>query len=336
MPGVLDVFSSDAFSLLSLTDAINKVPFIPGRAGQLIDWNAQGVPTTSIMLEEIEGTLKLIDPTGRGGPGVSVAKEKRTARILAVPHYQIDDAIYAEEVQNVREFGQEQSVRTVQNMVNTRNQQHANWLMDPTIEYQRIGAIKGIILNGGGSTLFDLFDEFDVTQEAEVDMNLGAAATGAVRTACAGIKRLVSKNLGGQLVPSVYGFCSDSFWDALIADPEVRATYLNQQEAAQLRGNSAWEILDFGGIRWENYRGEVGGTAFIAADKAHIFPIGVPGLWRTIYSPADYNETVNTIGLPRYAKQFPMPNDKGINMELQTNSLSYNTKPKTLIKAKIT
>ena len=35
---VLDVFTSDAFSVASLTDAVNKRPFIPGRAGQVAGW----------------------------------------------------------------------------------------------------------------------------------------------------------------------------------------------------------------------------------------------------------------------------------------------------------
>jgi hypothetical protein len=39
---MLDVFKQNAFGVLSLTDAINKIPFIPGRAGAVIDWNEAG------------------------------------------------------------------------------------------------------------------------------------------------------------------------------------------------------------------------------------------------------------------------------------------------------
>ena len=31
----LDIFSGSAFSMVALTDAINKMPFVPGRIGQL-------------------------------------------------------------------------------------------------------------------------------------------------------------------------------------------------------------------------------------------------------------------------------------------------------------
>jgi hypothetical protein len=53
-----------------------------------------------------------------------VPKQKRTVRNLTVPHYQIDDAIYAEEVQGVRALGQENQAQTVQDMVNARMATH--------------------------------------------------------------------------------------------------------------------------------------------------------------------------------------------------------------------
>jgi hypothetical protein len=61
---VLDVFKADGFSVTSLTNAVNKMPYVPGRAGQVIDWNEQGIYTTALMIEEQSGTLTLINPTG--------------------------------------------------------------------------------------------------------------------------------------------------------------------------------------------------------------------------------------------------------------------------------
>ena len=335
---MLDIFKSDAFSVMALTDAINAAPFIPGRAGAVVNWAESGVAQTSIAIEEKGGVLSLINPTPRGGPGQDIAKQKRTLRNLTIPHYQRDDGIMADEVQGVREFGQESQLATVQGVVNGRLAEHARDF-DATLEYQRIGAVKGIILNGDGSTLYNLYTEFGVSAQSEVDFNLDAASTGAVRETCAGVVRNIAKTLGGQPFSGVYGFCSDAFWDALIKNAEVRASYLQQAEASQLRTGTAYQSLNFGGVTFENYRGGVGteeGTAFIATDKAHFFPVGVPGLFRTVYAPADYIETVNTIGLPRYAKQYAMPNDKGISLEMQMNALNYCTRPRALIKGKTT
>jgi hypothetical protein len=94
--------------------------------------------------------------------------------------------------------------------------------------------------------------------------------------------------------------------------------------------------FEFGGIVWENYRGMNGANPMVDANKCHIFPVGVPGLFRTVYAPADYIETVNTVGMPRYAKQWPSANGKRIEMESQSNPLSYCTRPKVLLKGKRT
>lgn len=338
----LDVFKGNAFSVVSLTDAVNKIPHTPGRAGQVIDWNEQGVNTTSIMLEETNGQLNLVDPTPRGGPGSTLGKDKRDARILAVPHYQVDDAVYAEEVQNVRAFGSESMVESVQTKVNNRLADHVTQNLDPTLEHQRLGALKGVILKGSGGTLYNLFTEFGVTQQDTVYMSLAAAATasnGAIRTKCTQIVRSIARSLGGVAFSGVHAFVGDDFWDKLIAAKETRETY-QAQEAAALRGGVAFSTFSYGGILWENYRGAIGDvdaddemTAMVDAEEAHIFPVGVPGLFRTVFAPADYIETVNTNGLPRYARQHPMANGKGVSLESQMNALSYCTRPRTLITA---
>lgn len=59
----------------------------------------------------------------------------------------------------------------------------------------------------------------------------------------------------------------------------------------------------FGGAFGEEYRGKVGSQAFIADDEAYLVPEGVADLFITRFAPADYMETANTLGLPKYAKQ---------------------------------
>ncbi|TIX63751.1 MAG: major capsid protein, partial [Mesorhizobium sp.] len=161
---MLDVFNADAFSVTSLTDAVNAIKFVPGRIGALGLFQESGVATTSVVIEERDGVLSLVSPTPRGGPGSVITKALRTARPFIVPHFEINDAVMAEEVQNVRAWGSETEVEMVQGKVAERLAIHSQ-SMEATIEYARIGAIKGIVTYGDGSTL-DLFTEFGVSQEA--------------------------------------------------------------------------------------------------------------------------------------------------------------------------
>ena len=47
-------------------------------------------------------------------------------------------------------------------------------------------------------------------------------------------------------------------------------------------------------------------------------------------------DTVNTVGLPRYAKQWMSQNGKRIEMESQSNPLSYCTRPRVLLQGTTT
>lgn len=333
-----DVFNDDAFGFVALTDAINKMPFAPSRASTVVDWNEQGVPVDTVEFEQVENVLTLVNPTPRGGPGETRSKPKREVEVIKIPHYELNGAVNAGEVQGVRAFGSGSQLQTVQDKVAEVQMVQAGDL-DATLEYQRIGALSGIVLNGDGTTYVNLFTKFGVTPQTEVDFNLDSSADdGALLTTCTQIIRGMSRALGNAPFSGVYAFCSDTFWDALLANTERRKTY-QAQNAAQLRDGSAFGTFSFGGITFENYRGGVGteeATAFIPTNKAYLFPIGVPRLFRTVFAPADYWETVNTIGLPRYTRLFPWDNQKGANVDSQTNAMSYCTRPRALFKGKLT
>lgn len=340
---MLDVFNQDAFSVRSLTDAINKIKFVPGRIGQLGIFAESSVSTTMIMVEEKNGVLSLVKPSPRGAAGQTIDKGKRVARPFVVPHFEINDAVMAEEVQNVRAWGTESQLETVQGKLAERMAIHSQ-SMAATEEYARIGAIKGIVTYADGSTL-NLFSAFEVAQEAVVDFDLDNAnpVSGVLRKKCAAVARTTAKNLDGVPYTGIHSFCGDAFFDDLLAHPEVVESFKGTPMAQVLRegyvlpnGNKIYGAFEFGGIVWENYRGAVGDTSFIGTDDCHIFPQGAPGLFRTVYAPADYEETVNTMGQRLYAKQFPMPNGKGRNFDVQMNALQYCTRPKSLLKGKRT
>ncbi len=338
---MLDIFQNNAFGVVEMTDAINNIVYQPGRIGQMGIFRESSVTTIDIAIEEREGNLVIVPPTPRGGPGITLPKGGRALRVLRAPHHEINDAIMAEEVQGVRAWGTESDVEMVQDKVSERMVLHRG-SMEVTMEYARVGAVGGVVTYADGTTL-DLFDEFDVTQEPVVDFNLdNAAADGSLRQTCAAVLRTMSRNLGGMPITGVHALCGDNFFDMLIKNPEVRATFLNNPAAAQLRaayieaGGLSWGTFEFGGITWENYRGYVGGTEFIKTDECHLFPTGVPNLFRTYMAPADYNETVNRPGQRIYVKQYAMPNDKGVHFDSQMNPLNICTRPKVLMKGKTT
>lgn len=340
---MLNIFKSDVFGIVPLTDAINELKFVPGRIAEMGLFTTTSIATTSIAIEKKGSILTLVPPSPRGAPGVTVDKSKRSMLDLRVPKFEINDAIMAEEVQGVRAYGTEDQLETVIGRVAERGAEHSQ-SMAATTEYSQIGAIKGVVTYADNSTL-DLFGTFGVSQIAEIDFDLDNAnpAEGALRKKCAGVIRTIAGELDGLPWSGMArAFCGDNFFDDILAHAEVRATYKNWPEAQILRegyietNGKSYGAFEFGGIVWENYRGAVGGTGYIDSDKCHIFPESVPGLFRSYNGPADYNETVNTLGQRLYVKMWPMPNDKGMNLDVQMNELNICTRPRVLIKGKRT
>ena len=337
---MIDIFNDDAFGVVSLTDTINDAQFVPGYTRQLGLFQETGTSKLTVAIEKKGDVLVLIPPTPRGAPGTTLDKAKRNIRSLDIPHFEVNDAIYADEVQGVRKLGSEDEVETVLDKIAERNME-IRQSFEATHEYHRVGAMKGVVAYADGSEL-DLFDFFGISQDAEIAWDFANKKDGNVRAQCAKVYRTIATDLGAIPFTGVLALCSDTYFDALIKNAEVRETYLAQQEARELRqgyvgggASGAFGMFTFGDITWVNYRGAVGGQAFIEADKAHFVPIGVPGLFRAVAGPADYIETVNTIGVPLYAKQYEMANGKGVHYDVQSNVVHYCTRPKVLKKGKL-
>lgn len=107
------------------------------------------------------------------------------------------------------------------------------------------------------------------------------------------------------------------------------------------RAGSSLRVLrsgfTFGGLTFEEYRGQAtdveGRTRrFIAAGEAHCFPMGTVDTFATYVAPADFNETVNTLGQPLHAKQEPRKFERGTDLHTQSNPLPMCHRPGVLVK----
>lgn len=336
---VLDVFKGDAFTMASLTKAINAIDHVPQRIAQLGWFAEEGIDTTKVIIEEEQQTITLVPVRERGGVPESSATDKRAARMFTVPHIPTLDKVLADEVLNVRAYatGQAPSVALlmVQDLVNKKLAKMRRRI-EATVEYHRMGALAGQILDADGSSvIYNLFTEFGVSQQTQ-GMALTTDTTD-VRSKVRAAQRLAMTALGNDAVGGWHALCGDGFYDALIGHKKVEGLFTAFEDARILRdGAAAFGVFMFGGVAWENYRGTVGGVSFIGADDALLVPTGVAGLMVTSFGPSDYVDRVNQIpsinGLPIEARQELMPMSKGVVIEAQSNPLSLVTKPRAIVK----
>ena len=325
----MDIFNDDAFSVVSLTKAIEDTPFVPGRVSKLGIFSKEGVSTTSISIEKVGSTVSLVPAASRGSSGKPMTNDKRQMIPFTATHLPQRASILADEVQNLRAFGSESEVETAQRLMNRKLAKMRRDL-DTTIEYQRIGAIKGSILDSDGTTeLLNLHTAFG-TSVTSHNLVLGTAGT-KVRIKVIEARRKMEAALGGLTYSGARVLCSASFFDALVGHSSVEAAFDRYMNGEFLREDQRGGFY-FAGVFWEEYRGQVGATKFIADGEAWMVPEGVPDLFVTNYAPADYMETVNTLGQAYYAKQEPKDFNKGIDVETQSNPIHICTRPAVPVK----
>lgn len=331
---VLAPWENDAFSMASLTAAINILPNNYGKVGAMNLMPVKGVKTRRIIIEEKSGVLNLITSKPPGSPGAQNETGKRVVRSFVVPHLPLDDTLLPDEYEGVRAFGSENDMAPYAAIMNDKLQTMKN-KHAITLEHLRMGALKGIILDGDGSTLYNLYDEFGITQETQ-SFELGTTTT-KVRNKCLAVSRHIEKNLKGETMTGVKLLCSPGFFEALINHDNVKEAYANYGEAEDRLGGDPRKGFKFGGLVFEEYVGnapDADGTTrkFIADNEAHAFPIGTGETFKTYVAPADFVETTNTIGQEFYAKQEPRKFGRGIDLHTQSNPLPMCHRPGVLVK----
>ncbi|MFP3025414.1 MAG: major capsid protein, partial [Wolbachia sp.] len=161
-------------------------------------------------------------------------------------------------------------------------------------------------------------------------------ATTDVKRKCLEVLRHIEDNLSGEYMTGIHALVSPEFFDALTSHAKVKEAYERWQEGAALR-NDMRSGFTFCGITFEEYRGQATDPEetvrrFIERDTGHCFPLGTASTFTTYFAPADFNETVNTLGQPLYAKQEPRRFDRGTDLHTQSNPLPMCHRPAVLAK----
>lgn len=334
---MLNPFAQDAFNMVSLTKAINILPNNYGRLREMNLFPARGVRTRQVIVEEKAGVLNLLPTLPPGSPGTTGTRGKRTVRSFNIPHIPHDDVILPSEYDGIRAFGSETEMEALSAIVNDHQQSMRN-KHAITLEHLRMGALKGIILDADASVLYNLYTEFGITAKT-IDFVLDTDTTD-VRGKCLDVSRHIDDNLKGEVSDGVHALCSQTFFDSLISHTNVEKAFVYHQEASERLGGDPRKGFRFGGIVFEEYRGQSTDPdgnvrKFIADDEAHAFPTGTMDTFETILAPADFLETANTLGQELYSKMEPRKFGRGMDLHTQSNPLPICYRPGVLVKLTI-
>lgn len=319
-------FESDVFKSTSLTKAVNELSYVPRQLGQSGLFSNESRLTTTTAWVEFSGKgLELLDVKPRGGITNEIEVNKRKAHPFKIPHIPARATILADEVQDVREFGSEVALSNIQTVINQRLlkiQQDFEY----TTEYHRLQAILGNLMTAdqGIVSLYTLFS----LSEQTVAFALGTTTTKLLGK-CQDVFEAVESALAGSQYSGVDVFCSSGFFKSMQTHTDFDKAY--QFFQASTLSKDPLAPFNYGGINWIRYRGD--STVKVPDNEARAVPRLVgDSVFNVAYAPADTLDAVNTIALPYYAQSIPFRNNKGVELEGQSNVLNLNTRPDACIK----
>lgn len=341
----LNIFAHGAFHMTALSAAIQQAPYVPQLLGQLGIFTPDRVRVTTVAVEEKGGVLSLIKTSERGAPLEEAKGEERRMRHFNTSRIARGKTLYAAEVQNIRAFGTTSELQAVQNEVASIMDGRVGLraAVELTHENMRLGAVQGKVLDSDGATIYDWFDEFGISRPGTVNFDFAGATAeeGKVRAKCNAVIRAMMRASAGAWLPGqtyAVGLCGDDFFDDLTGNAETRSTYLNQQEASDLRNDvgQAFGTFRYGNILFINYRGtDDKSTVAISSDECQFFPVGAPDAFRAGFSPAEFLPFVNTPGQDVYAMVVPdLQRQAWVRPEVYSYPLFMCTRPGMLLRGK--
>ena len=337
----MDIFNNDAFKMASMSGAIERVETNPGTLGQLNLFNFNPLRTETVGLEERAGKLSLIKTSQRGAPIEQGTTTKSKLRYFATTRIAKEDHIKASELAFVRQFGTEEQVKSLQVELARRMTGEDGLIADIeyTKEYFKLGAIQGKFLDSDGSVIYDYFSEFGISENTEIAFSLASATAGALRENIQkNIIRPMRRKAQGARYSGVKALCSDSFFDALLKNPEVRASYEGIPEQTWLRTNYDGQSFDFGGVEWIEYIGDdANAEVKITDDKCRFIPNSTGGsVFEAYYAPGESFADIGTSGKEMYSQVTPdKDHDRFVDLEVVSYPLFICKRPDLLFSGKL-
>ena len=301
------------FDCTEMTAAVNKLPALPVYFRRLFE--VKGVKSTTVSLDIRKGRIVLIGDSERNTAPESLAGRgaKREWKHLSCAHLAQMDTLAPEDLQDVRAFGSTEPI-SVAAVYNDKMQQLKDNLA-ATMEFHRLGAIKGVVLDADGTTvLHDIFNTFGATKKT-LDISFPKTAAddaNPILTSILKAKRHVEAAMGGTPFDHIECIIGSDAYDMLTSHKLVREYFERWLSNRENFGNNDYRKRGFpyGGLTFVERSDVVGGQTMVAAKKGHVYPVG-PGIFKQYHAPADWS--------------------RGIDIEVQTNPLTLCTYPEALV-----
>lgn len=330
------------FTSLQLSTAVNRIPNNYGLLNALGLFPSEGSVSTIVEITIEDGTIRVLAAKERGAPGMSNDRGPVKKFWVEIPHFPMQDFIGPADIQNmINMAGRSSQARTLESEMAKRlfaiRNKHAI-----TLEWVRMGALKGVITDGNGDTLLDLYDFFGINKKT-IDFALGTAGTDIIGK-CTELRQSIATNLKGEVMTRPEVLVDSSFFGKFVQHAKVEKFWINWQAAGELaRGNinsiggQLGRTFEFQQILWREYYGTapVGkpavSTPFVPVDYGYGYPAGTMNTFETWNAPAHDIRVANQPGQDVWVSPKVLDHGEGVELKSQSNCLAICKRPEILV-----
>jgi len=336
-----------AYTNSDLTREVNKIPNQFGYLGQLGIAPFEPKASVWVRVEYKNGQIFVLSSKPRGAPGELGPDEEEGGVILQIPHFPHMERISVDDVDGLLQVvngvvSQRSLDKELSRKLFTIRSNH-----NITLEYIRLGMLKGLIKDGSGKTLYDLYELFGI-QKKQINFNLNDESTD-VREKCEEVIDHHMTHLRGETTNGTEAIVDSKFFANLVSHKNVEKFWLqaqNSSEHKELRRQSSggnWgRVFDFGDIIWREYKGGLpvkkkDGTIEtvpnVDAGKGHAYPSGTQNMMKTFEAPPHHLAHVNEIPEEDliFISTKELDHGEGFDLKSQSNRLAICKQPECLV-----
>ncbi len=333
------------FTALQLSAAVNRIPNNYGLLNALGLFPSSGSISTIVEITFEDGTIRVLPAKERGAPATANDRGPRKSFWVEIPHFPMLDLITPLDLQNMLTIvAQTKTPRTLDDEMAKRlftiRNKHSI-----TLEWIRMGALRGLITDGNGDTLLDVYNFFGVNKTT-IDFTLGTATTDII-SLCAQLRQSIATNLKGETMTRPEVIVSTSFFNKFTQHPKVEKFWLNWQAASELArakfdpmGGQLGRTFEFQQILFREYYGmaPVGkpltSTPFVPVDYGYAYPAGTQNMFETWNAPAVDIRVANQPGQDIWISPKVLDHGEGVELKSQSNCLALCKRPEALVEVR--
>ncbi|WP_420104146.1 major capsid protein [Bosea sp. (in: a-proteobacteria)] len=329
------------FDSVTLTDEVNLIPNDYGLLNALNLFPAEPISTTVVGIVRDTDGIRVLPSLPRGTRGPEMTPDGQKIFYLEVPHFPLPDKLGPADLQNKAAIvnGRPQ-VMTV-DIATAKKLKKLRRSHGITREYLKFAALKGLVKDGDGKTIVDLYAFFGIAK-VTVDLVLGTAATDIV-SKLEEIRTSVLKGVQGDTVGKVEAIVGTSIFSRLVQHPKFEKYWLNTPSAQELirldrhaLGQDFGRMMDTGTLTIRESVGSVpmkGGVSelLMAADKGVAYPTGTSEMFTCYDAPPHHIDHVNQPGEEIFISEKILDHGEGVEFKSQSNVLPVVKRPEALV-----